>query len=568
MSNLADRILALADLEGAAFLSAFAAVEADFDLFNVERDVLDQLYARRDAERDRVIEATIDYEVEFRQKTVRYLSGRVDRVQMVERDFELAAILERRKSELRPPLPLSLEPSAEDGLYGCDWLNHYIEHSRIAASASYDSYHELCAIWILSAVSARRVYTQFGHDVLYGNLYMVMHGASTMFHKSTAANVAITVMNAAKLHHLVLDSHKTPEKFLSDCTYRARPDYFPLTDSEQNREIARLRFASVNAWYLDEFGQKLKSMLGTGKNSAYYHLLLKMADAHKPLEQATHSRQTERIEQPYLSLLGCATPPNFRRIAKADSDSWGDGFFARFLFASPPVGASALESERLRTPLTVPADIIDPLKEWHRRLGIPHIDVYKVGEKHDAHIKVDHSTIPRKLISPNDRTFSAYNAYGRALRGIVQKEIQQHGDFTFAANYARLPDQAMRVALLFASIGNCEAITMVHWRRAVVFAERCREALHQMIEQISMPTVSEQVARQEQILRAIKRIVAKGEPATFRRISRSINRGVKAVEFADISQQLIKLKLLRQVEAQEPDGTAVTAFAPMGMHND
>ena len=89
-----------------------------------------------------------------------------------------------------------------------------------------------------------------------------------------------------------------------------------------------------------------------------------------------------------------------------------------------------------------------------------------------------------------------------------------------------------------------------------------------MIEQIAMPTVSEQVARQEQVLKAVKRVIAKGKIATFRRISRSINRGVKAVEFAEISQQLIKLGLLRQVDGQEPDGTTVVAYIPVGGWND
>jgi len=51
-------------------------------------------------------------------------------------------------------------------------------------------------------------------------------------------------------------------------------------------------------------------------------------------------------------------------------------------------------------------------------------------------------------------------------------------------NYIRLPEFALRISMLFASLSNSSAITLLHWAKAIEITEEFRNSLHYLYEQI------------------------------------------------------------------------------------
>jgi hypothetical protein len=161
---------------------------------------------------------------------------------------------------------------------------------------------------------------------------------------------------------------------------------------------------------------------------------------------------------------------------------WSDGTFARFAFITPPKDARS----KARFPVgkcEIPQSLVEPLKAWHQRLGMP---LVIVSEKKNSKGETtghgaERTELPKVELSLGDGVEDAYYSYDDALSDIVDENPAfSH----FASWYARLARKALRIAALFASLSNSSEITLAHFARAQQITEAWRENLHGLYAQV------------------------------------------------------------------------------------
>ena len=81
-----------------------------------------------------------------------------------------------------------------------------------------------------------------------------------------------------------------------------------------------------------------------------------------------------------MTLLADLTPADLRPFAHKNSALWRDGYLARFGFIVP-ADETRSDAEFPREAITYPRHLIDPLRQWHRRLGIPQADLEPILDR-------------------------------------------------------------------------------------------------------------------------------------------------------------------------------------------
>src|SRR5712691_745401 len=161
-----------------------------------------------------------------------------------------------RNETLTPPLPEGVAFSAEMSRGAYQWLSEYEQYSRIASPEGYDDFHPACGLWILSTVAARRVYLPLQRKKIYPSLFLVLTARTTLFAKTTTAEVAKEVLYTSGLGWLLGADKITPQKLMSDMAGTRLPDtYSELPPQRQGRIKQRLAMPGHLGWYYDEFGK-------------------------------------------------------------------------------------------------------------------------------------------------------------------------------------------------------------------------------------------------------------------------------------------------------------------------
>ena len=205
--------------------------------------------------------------------------------------------------------------SAPGGEAPAAWLDAYIAYSRAWSPRAPDSFHEACGLWLLSTVAARRVVTHLG-SARYGNLYLALTARSSLYGKSTTARIALDVLHAAGLEHLLAPDDATPQAFIAALAARLPDDYASLSAAAQERARARLAWAGQRGWHYEEFGSKVAALMReNGFMADFRGLLRKLDDCPPAYEYVTVGRGATRIERPYLALLASLTPADLRPFA-------------------------------------------------------------------------------------------------------------------------------------------------------------------------------------------------------------------------------------------------------------
>ena len=70
------------------------------------------------------------------------------------------------------------------------WIDEYISYSRLASPEGYEDFHSACGLWVLSTVAARRVCLRLQRKTIYPSLMLVLTARTTLFAKTTTAEVA------------------------------------------------------------------------------------------------------------------------------------------------------------------------------------------------------------------------------------------------------------------------------------------------------------------------------------------------------------------------------------------
>jgi len=413
--------------------------------------------------------------------------------------------------ETPPELAKDAQIPEDLGKDACTWLDDYIKFSRKWSPRGYDGFHEICGLWLLSTVAARRVGINFG-KIRHTGLYFALIARSSLFAKTTTADIAIELMINTGLDFLLAPDSSTPQKFISDMGEKLPSDYASLKDEDKERAKLRLSMAGKRGWFYEEFGQQLSGMMReNGTMADFRGLLRRFDDGAETYEYATIGRGNERIKRPYLALLANMTPADLKPYAKKGSTLWGDGFLARFALVTPPEGE--LPKDRFpKGTRKIPTELSQTLRRWHERLGVPEVTINLLAEDESEKYIIQPS--PITIIELTDEVHEAYYKYFDSLQDIITKLPNQDLD----SNYSRFAEKALRMSILFASISESEKVTINHWAKAQAIAERWRSGLHELYNQLNAPTPTDQAENEERVIRVIRE---KG-PVTIREISQTI----------------------------------------------
>lgn len=402
-----------------------------------------------------------------------------------------------------PPLPSEVNLPEDLGVDACPWLDEYIKFSRKWSPESFDGYHEACGLFVLSAIAARRVVFNLG-SVRATNLNILLVGRTSIHAKTTAAEIGISLLRAADLDWMLAPDEVTPEKLVEIMSSNELPQNFNILDEhEKERSKKRVLTAGQRAWFLDEFGGNLVSMIRPDSVMFGNKGLIRILDSAPPnYVRSTVGRGQNSVRNPYLALLGNITIADLVPVARKCTTLWGDGFFARFAMVVPP--ADELNSgEFPNQEKSFPASLIDPLAKWDCQLGFPEYQVVESGDKQILKIKPINST--PLIIS--DKAYKAFYNYHNGLRNMILNSQNHDLD----GNYGRLGEKALRIAALFASLENNDSIELNHWAKAQAIAERWRVGLHELYRQVNdinrdqLTTYIKNLPIEDQVLRAVRK---------------------------------------------------------------
>ncbi len=416
----------------------------------------------------------------------------------------------------------------------CRWLEEYVQYSKQVSPEGYEQFHEACGLWILSTIAARRIKIPLNKQ--YTPLMIILVAETSLYAKSETAQVAINVLRAANLRWLLGSDETTPQRLLTDMVGQLPKNYGELEADKQYWIQRRLSMSAQRGWYYDEFGGLIKAMnKRDGIMQDLKGLLLKLDNCPDDYEYSTQSRGIERIEKPYLSLLGCMTPANVRSNAKTGSDFWSDGFGARFVFITPPANTS-IDAPFTLGDIPVPYRLSKSLSDWHERLGYPTIavDEQKDTKERVTGYSVTRSDLPETEVSFGPSVYDAWVRYRSALKTISKNS---HSADLYG-NYQRLSIKAIRLAALFASLENNNVIELKHFALAQEIAERWRAALHQFYHQVqagNSPTYAKKI--EDDVLRIVKKLEEKGKPPTIKEIRDYL----KGVDLGRIKMAIVDL---------------------------
>jgi hypothetical protein len=162
---------------------------------------------------------------------------------------------------------------------------------------------------------------------------------------------------------------------------------------------------------------------------------------------------------------------------------WGDGFLARFALITPD-GANDNRARFPDSERIIPSTLLDPLRQWHSRLGMPTVEIQDVCDdegKPTGRKRAVVSEHAPQICTMEKGIADAFYNYHDGLLALVRGSERTELD----GNYSRFAEKAMRMAILFASLENGNRIEMRHWARAQEIAERWRGNLHSLFEQVS-----------------------------------------------------------------------------------
>lgn len=435
-----------------------------------------------------------------------------------------------------PKLPSYATVDTSMNEYACGWLDEFVNFSRKMSPRAYDGFHEAIGLWLMSTVAARRVKLTLGVKNFYPSLYIALTAPTTIFSKSTTVNTGYRILKAAGVDFLLTPDDSTPQAFINDMAGHIDPSYAVMTSEQKKIEENRLAFASKCGWFYEEFGMKLEAMMRAGGFMADFRGMLRVLDDGKETYVYKTMTRRDEVNNPYLSLLANLTPADLRPHAKNGSSLWGDGFLARFAFVSPPPQARPNRGRFPETETELPLTIVNPLRVWHQRLGIPSVvidEIWSDGKATgDYSVSVDERQ-PFNMMIERGVLDSFYN-YHDALLEISANESERGND-DLSGSYGRFSEKAMRIAILIASINNEPSITPIHWARAQTITESWRESLHNLKDHLSESTPSLERKEHEQILKIIRKYP---DGASVYKISRH-TRKYSSAEISDIIKRLI-----------------------------
>jgi len=213
---------------------------------------------------------------------------------------------------------------------------------------------------------------------------------------------------------------------------------------------SRMKTNPTQLFIWDEFGkflQKTKMTYGGGPLNSVQDAMLELWSPGKIWKQKTYSDSShnKEIDNPFMSLLGATTPQTL--WSGFDESNLVDGFSARLLVFIEPNYAPLVERER--QPL--PESILQPARWWLRFTE-------NQGNMKDAF--------------PGCRKIGEDKGAAEIFRRLARYVDENHKDEVACAQWARAPEKARRLAMLYACSADMESPNITceaaHWGCSVV----------------------------------------------------------------------------------------------------
>ena len=224
---------------------------------------------------------------------------------------------------------------------------------------------------------------------------------------------------------------------------------------------------------------------------------------------------------------------------------WHDGFWARWAFVTPPIDQAPGTGRFPTSEIEIPSSLIDPLKAWHQRLGIPNVEITAALDEDlepTGSYNLEKEETRSTSMALEKSVIDAYYAYHDGLLEAARESATQ-GQYDLLGNYGRMAEKALRIAILLASVSGFRKIELCHWVRAQEIVERWRANLHDLFEQINTTQPSSGRLAEDKICDVLTRHPA----STAAQISRYI-RGMSTQEVDTICLQLVNYGKLQIVE--------------------
>lgn len=362
-----------------------------------------------------------------------------------------------------PPLPgpARLDPGLAEG--AATWLEMYSDYAKRVSPRTPDSFHRAGGLWLISLVVARRLVLRLSHKDLYPNLAILQVAPTTIYAKSTGMNVP-RGLAASLMPHLLLPGAMTPEEMYNELAGQ-QPVQIDQLDME-NWNKARA-YAGQRGVCLDE-ASSVFAGLRKDYNVGMGELLCRLYDCTPYDARQTRALGRIAVRDAYWSFLGATTAWHLRQ---ADTDSlWHTGLWPRFLLltpAGPPVWEPPKE-DRVDVPPAVTGRL--------RKLLETDLQESKYGEA------------PEMVgMGLGKGVFAAYGAYCKAMMHTLLLPPTTV-DVRLYGVYGRLPEQALKIAMLLAAIAwdgdGAPVIELGHWTWAQRYTELCRHSAHRLPEMI------------------------------------------------------------------------------------
>jgi len=410
-----------------------------------------------------------------------------------------------------PALPASVLLGDDLAQGASPWLDRYIAFSRVWSPRSYALFHVAVALWLLSTIAARRVVLWFGHK-RFTNLYIALCAHTSLWAKSTGTRPARRLLAALGLDWLLASDDATPQKFIADLTLSVPADYDRLDAEGQARVLRRCAFSAQRGWFYEELGMKINAMMApAGFMADFRGILRSLDDCPDRYEYGTIGRGTDIVRQPYLALLGNMTPADLRHAAQKHEALWRDGFWARWAFVTPPEGANRSRERFPEGECRIPSDLLQPVREWHDRLGAPTVDLREIEDdkgKPTGERAVSAAHLPQRICQADPDVIEALYAYQDGLLDVTDGWETHDLD----GNYARFAEKALRIALLLASLENGGRVELRHFARAQGITEGWRASLHELYAQVNRAEPSEVRETEDRAVQIVEKLQAQRPP--------------------------------------------------------
>lgn len=356
-----------------------------------------------------------------------------------------------------PELPESARLDPALGADVCPWLDLYTDYARKVSPMTPAIFHESAALWLACVAIARRLMLPMPYGEIYPNLFIAWVANSTLYHKTTALNVARAAARDA-FPHLLAPQDTTPEAFLSDLAGQQPANYASMSLPEQQAWSKGRNFAAQRGWVVDEISGL---MAGAGKdyNAGLLESLLRFYDCDEIFTRSTKKEGRVVVKNSYLALLGASTPTAMSLYLTAER-LWGLGWWPRFAILTPtderPAWQDATRAER-------PERLINDLARLYKRLPVATYPNFPTPE----------------TVYLGEGVYSAWQIYNRAMSyDLLTPEL----DTQLWATYGRLPTMVLKIAMILAALewpegGACQ-IELPQLARAMAIAETWRESAH------------------------------------------------------------------------------------------